>query len=77
MRLTAPQWGQHQMSGVESAGWCSFEERLEGAASRAQSSYPLIAPPPRDSLDTAPINSVVSRIDTETHARKTVNDLLN
>ena len=35
---------------------CSFKERLEGAASRAQSSYPLNTPPPRD---TALINSVV------------------
>ena len=53
---------------------CSFEERLEGAASRAQSSYPLTIhyrPPPRDSLDTAPINSVVM---TQRHMEPTVND---
>ena len=70
MRLTAPQWGQHQMSGVESAGWCSFEERLEGAASRAQSSYPLTTPPPRDSLDTAALINVM----TQRHMEPTVND---
>ena len=66
MRLNAPEWGQHQMSGVErllaAAGalliWGEWLE-LESAASRAQSSYPLTTPPTLDSLDTALINSVV------------------